>query len=149
FGTMTLSQSTLSANDGATLGGGIFNGGTLAVSQCTLSGNSAIQGGGPGAGVGIYATKAVALNNTIVAGNSGGDLAVSLAGSFTGAFNLIEDGSGANFAGLTGTIAADPKLGPLADNGGPTQTIALLPGSPAIDAGGPSATLSSNVMADA
>ena len=53
-------------------------------------------------------------------------------GNFSGNFNLIEDGSG---SGLTGTVTGDPLLGPLADNGGPTQTHALLPGSPALDAG--------------
>ncbi|MCA9100001.1 MAG: hypothetical protein KDA63_02560, partial [Planctomycetales bacterium] len=51
----------------------------------------------------------------------------------SGAHNLIEDGSG----GLNDTITGDPLLGPLADNGGPTMTHALLPGSPAIDAGDP------------
>ena len=50
--------------------------------------------------------------------------------------NLIRNPSGANLSGtLTGNILnQDPKLGPLAGNGGPTQTQALLTGSPAIDA---------------
>jgi hypothetical protein len=48
-----------------------------------------------------------------------------------GSHNLIEDGSG----GLPDTVTGDPMLGPLADNGGPTLTFALLPGSPALDAG--------------
>src|SRR5262249_44043164 len=39
--------------------------------------------------------------------------------------------------GLADSITGDPKLGPLADNGGPTQTMALLPGSPALNAAGP------------
>ena len=70
------------------------------------------------------------LNNTIVAKSpSGGD--VDNGGFLTGSHNLIEDGSG----GLTGTIMADPKLGPLQNNGGPTPTMALLAVSPAIDAG--------------
>src|SRR5262249_19080377 len=47
----------------------------------------------------------------------------------------IGDGSG----GLADSITGNPMLGPLADNGGPTQTMALLPGSPAIDAGANSA----------
>ena len=54
-------------------------------------------------------------------------------GTLTGSHNLIEDGSGG--IGLTDTLTGDPDLGPLADNGGPTQTMALLAGSPAIDAG--------------
>jgi hypothetical protein len=57
--------------------------------------------------------------------------------------NLIGDGSGGSgyaATDLVGTSAnpIDPKLGPLQDNGGPTWTMALLPGSPAIGAGGPS-----------
>ena len=62
---------------------------------------------------------------------SGGD--VFGTGTLTGSHNLIEDGSG----GLAGTTTGDPKLGPLANNGGPTQTMALLAGSPAIHAGDP------------
>ena len=67
---------------------------------------------------------------------SGGDVANFA--TLTGSHNLIQDGSG----GLADTIVADPKLGPLANNGGPTQTMALLTGSPAIDAG-------SNALANA
>ena len=62
------------------------------------------------------------MTNTLIVGNGGSNL------NSPGVFN---DG-GNNL--LTGT-AADAKLGTLADNGGPTQTVALLPGSPAIDAG--------------
>ena len=61
---------------------------------------------------------------------SGGDVSI-LDGTLSGSNNLIEDGSG----GLADSITGDPLLGPLADNGGPTMTHALLPGSPAIDAG--------------
>ncbi len=61
------------------------------------------------------------LTNTIVAGQtSGGDLIDEVAGTITGSNNLI---------------GGAPMLAPLADNGGPTWTIALLPGSPAINAG--------------
>ena len=58
--------------------------------------------------------------------------------SSASAYNLIgTGGSGGLVNGINGNQVgvADPGLGPLADNGGPTQTIALLPGSPAIDAG--------------
>ena len=58
--------------------------------------------------------------------------------SSTSAYNLIgTGGSGGLLSGVNGNQVgvADPGLGTLADNGGPTQTIALLPGSPAIDAG--------------
>jgi hypothetical protein len=131
FATLTVAGSTLSGNS-AGRGGGIHNDGTLTVVGSTLSGNSANFGG---VGGGIYNDShgnggTLTLNNSIVANStSGGD--ISNSATLTGSHNLIGDGSG----GLSDTITGDPKLGPLANNGGPTQTMALLPGSPAIDAG--------------
>jgi hypothetical protein len=71
------------------------------------------------------------LINTILASNAPGNLS----GTITSAscFNLSSDGTCPNLPGSKNNTA--PKLGPLADNGGPTLTMALLPGSPAIDAG--------------
>ena len=126
-GEATLINSTLSRNSAGGPGGGIKNlsGATLTLTNSTLSDNSAGSGGG------IFNNGTATLNNTIVANSpSGGDLDNN-SGTLTGSHNLIEDGSG----GLAGTITGDPKLGLLAPNGGPTQTMALLPGSPAIDAG--------------
>jgi hypothetical protein len=111
-GTLTLSDSTLAGNSARTNGGGIYNNaGTLAVTSSTLSGNFASNGGG------IETSKAaLSLNNSIVANSLyGGDLA----GGSSGSHNL------------TGSVA----LGLLQDNGGPTWTMALPAGSPAIDAG--------------
>ena len=54
-------------------------------------------------------------------------------------YNLSSDNScNNNFHNHGDVNNIDPKLGPLQNNGGPTQTMALLPGSPAIDAGNPS-----------
>jgi len=149
--TLTLTNSTLSGNSAGGSGGGIENRGTATLTNSTLSGNSAYNGGGiknlsqamltltnstlsgnsAGAGGGIFNNGTATLNNTIVANSpSGGDVDNN-SGTLTGSHNLIEDGSG----GLADTIVADPKLGPLANNGGPTQTMALLAGSPAINAG--------------
>jgi hypothetical protein len=127
-GTLTVSNSTLSGNSG-TFGGGIYNDVTLTVSNSTLSGNT---GGGAG---GIFDSQGtLTMNNTIVANSNGKNIFNWLGkGTITGSHNLIGDGSGGS--GLTNTITGDPKLGPLASNGGPTQTMALLSGSPAIDAG--------------
>src|SRR5262249_58500177 len=72
------------------------------------------------------------VNNTIVAGSGAGGEVVNT-GTLTGSHDLIGDGSGG--PGLTHTISGDPMLGPLAFNGGQMQTMALLPGSPAIAAG--------------
>ncbi len=79
------------------------------------------------AGLGFSATGgALTVTNSIVTDNSAGNCA----GKVTdGGHNLPEA------AGCTGSTVADTGLGPLADNGGPTQTRALLSGSPAIDAG--------------
>ena len=83
------------------------------------------------------------LNNTIVAGQtSGGDIR-NYRATITGSHNLIGDGSG----GLADSIIGDPMLAPLADNGGPTQTMALLPGSPAIDTGSNALAVDANGVA--
>ncbi len=119
----TITSSTISGNS-ASSGGGLYNDGTATVTSSTISGNSASSAGG-----GLYNFGTTTLNNTIIAGSlAGGDLN----GSFSGTHNLVQDGSG---SGLTDTLTGDPMLGPLADNGGPTRTHALLAGSPAIDAG--------------
>ena len=73
------------------------------------------------------------LNDTIVANSlSGGDIYSDYVG-WKGSNNLIGDGK--SDTGLSGTITGNPDLGPLAWNGGPTQTMALLTGSPAIGKG--------------
>ncbi|HEX8567524.1 MAG TPA: carboxypeptidase-like regulatory domain-containing protein [Pyrinomonadaceae bacterium] len=123
-GTASLTNSTISGNT-ARYGGGIYNTGTLTITSSTITANTAQGAVGPGSGGGIFnsASGSLILTNTIVAGNlvinsSSPDIAGGV--SPTSSFNLI---------------GGDPKLGSLADNGGPTQTHALLPGSPAIDAG--------------
>ena len=131
-GTATITNSTLSGNLANLSGGAIFNTGTATITSGTLSGNSASDGGG-----GIYngvgfGTGTITLSSSIVANStSGGDLRGI--GSISGSFNLI--GEGQNLSELTNTVTGDPLLGPLADNSGPTLTHALIPGSPAIDAG--------------
>ena len=122
-------NSTVSDNGG---GGITVNGGTVTLSNATVAGNTP----------GIEASGAVTLvlRNTIVAGNFGEDCAGSPFGSFVtvgDAYNLDSDGT----CMLSGTdrSGVDPRLAPLAYNGGPTFTHALLAGSPAIDAGSPAA----------
>ena len=124
YSTLTLTNSTFTSNS-APDGGGIYNYSMATVTNCTVRGNTSQNAGG-----GIYNVGNLTLDNTIVANSPSGSDVANLA-TLTGSHNLIEDGSG----GLADTIVADPMLGPLADNGGPTQTMALLPGSPAIDAG--------------
>ena len=59
--------------------------------------------------------------------------------STSAGYSLDEDGSCGFFPGGGNLVGVDPMLGPLADNGGPTSTRSLLPGSPALDAGNPAA----------
>jgi hypothetical protein len=141
FSTLTLTSSTLSSNS-ATTGGGIDNVGvsgpaTVTLTSSTLSGNSATTGGGID-NVGLLAVTR--SRNTILAGNTApGSPDISGPLNSQG-HNLIGDGTGGSGfdpTDLVGTAGKpiDPKLGPLQDNSGPTETMALLLGSPAIDAG--------------
>ncbi len=140
----TISSSTLSGNSATVAGGGISNyGGTADITSSTLSGNSA---GNRGGGIFNINNASTTLNNTIVAKNtavlSRPDVD-NFSGTVSGTFNLIGDGTGqtgivhnaGNNQVGTGVVPIDPLLGLLADNGGPTQTHALLLGSPAIDVG--------------
>ena len=120
-------------------GGGIVNFGGLNITNSTISGNSGdinnTSGGIPGGGIQSGGTET--LRNTIVAGNTGpvGDISGIIE---TASHNLIGDAasSGGIANGVNGNIVGvNPRLGPLQNNGGPTMTHALLPGSPAINAG--------------
>jgi predicted outer membrane repeat protein len=124
-GTATVANSTFSQNTANSYGGAIYNIGTVTVTNSTFSGNSAGNQGG-------------AISNqggTVKIGSSLSGSQLACAGIITDlGYNLVADGSCLN--GGTGDIqSASPGLDPygLQDNGGPTQTIALQSGSPAID----------------
>ena len=143
YGRLILTNSTLTDNIATWTGGAISQrswpgigapAATAVLTNVTIANNKANSGGGifndPSAG------STIELRNTIVAysplgGNCSGGLTITSSG------NNLEDGNTCGFtnASIGDRNSADPKLGPLADNGGPTQTRALLPGSPAIDAG--------------
>jgi hypothetical protein len=149
----TISDCTFSGNN-AQAGGGIaaFQSTvptTLALIASTVAGNSIGIGG---AGAGLYASgdSSVTLQDSIVATNSGSDVYGPIVA--TGDHNLVGDGTfmsglvnGIN-GNRVGTTASpiNSLLGSLADNGGPTKTMALLPGSPAIDAGSNPANLATD-----
>ncbi len=161
--TVTLTDCTISGNSAGTAGGGLANSGTATLTNCTVSGNTSTDNGGGlvnlsaanltvidgtvsgntaknlGGG-GIFNAGAAKLTNTINAGNNASpgpdaDGAVTSEG-----FNLvgITDGSSgwvsSDLKG-TGPSPLNPLLAALGNYGGPTQTLALLPGSPAIEAG--------------
>ena len=140
-GVAALADSTVSGNVGGQLGGAIVNGGTLTLTNCTVSGNNSGPGGHA---VFNFSNGTANIKNTIVAGNIvGSGAGPDLGGSFDSQdYNLIGNTSGASFTGTTAhnITNVNAQLGPLANNGGPTQTHALLAGSPALDAGDNSVT---------
>ncbi|MDY6989672.1 MAG: choice-of-anchor Q domain-containing protein [Thermodesulfobacteriota bacterium] len=124
--TLTLENSTVADNAGA----GIFNGNgsTLTLNNVTIAGNT---------GAGINNAGTLNYSNTIVANSPASDV-INTGTISDNINNLVHDGSGdAAFDG-------DPLLGSLADNGGPTWTMALHPQSPAIDNGDPATALSTD-----
>ena len=141
-GTVTISNSTISGNSVSGrdfkepgLGGGIYAVGTVTISNSTLSDNLVLNYGNGGC---IWNGETVEIGNTIL--NSGQpDNIFSSSGTVTSnGYNLSSDNGGGYLNGPGDQINTDPLLGPLQDNGGPTFTHALVPGSPAIDAGDPS-----------
>jgi hypothetical protein len=132
---MEITNSTI-ANNRASVGGGIYNLGEITVSGSTISGNRTFTTTARGGGIFIYPGGDLNMRNTILAGNSvatsRGDLFGSLSSS---GHNLIGNTEGGGGFDPTDLLNVDPHLGPLQDNGGLTQTMALLPGSPALNAG--------------
>lgn len=142
----SLTNCTVSGNTARVLGGGIAAP-TATLSNCTVAENLANTGGGlfhmPPGGAFILTNTIVPLNLVQPGRNSPG-VAGDVSTVFTSrGHNLIGDGTGGNgfTHGDNGDIVGtslnpiDPKLRPLANNGGPTKTHALLRGSPAIDLG--------------
>src|SRR6476620_7970190 len=162
-GTMTIQDSTISGNRafGGDLqggeGGGI-SGNNNTITNSTITGNSALRGGGVAGGGNIahttfsnnsasrdggalYLTSPLELGNTILkAGTSGVNIFNNGGSLITHGYNMSSDNGGGFLNGPGAQINTDPLLGPLQDNGGPTFTHALLPGSPAIDSGDPNFT---------
>jgi hypothetical protein len=138
-GTTTMTNCTVSGNSAGGGGGGLCSYGATTLTtliNCTVSGNSADLGGGFD---NLDGTANV--GNTIVAGNAATTSGPDAFGTFASeGNNLIGETDGSSgwvTSDLTGTIAQplEPLLAPLENYGGATQTMALLPGSPAIDAG--------------
>ncbi|HEU4759484.1 MAG TPA: choice-of-anchor Q domain-containing protein [Dehalococcoidia bacterium] len=129
-GSLTFNSSTVSGNATGSFGGGIYAGGSLTINSSTISYNSAYSSNGGGI---YHPAGTTSIQNSIVANSpSGGNCAPPAVAS--NGFNLSSDGTCA-FGALGDMNNTDPKLGPLAFNGGPTPTHALLDGSPAADAG--------------
>jgi len=132
----TLTNCTISGNNATGRGGGIHAKGELTLVHCTINGNSAkgvVRGQGigdqAGGGLSVRGKGVLWMSNTLIANNPndgdctfGPDTTIAL-----NAYNLVEDGS------CDPAYAGDPNMERLHDNGGDTQTRALLAGSPAID----------------
>lgn len=140
YGTLTINNSTFSGNRAPHgIGGAIHNGqlfgatGILVMNNSTISGNTV--GEGQGGGIFNLNGATAVLQNNIIANNTGGNCYGKHSVTSKG-YNLSSDGT-CNFRGIGDLNDAAPKLGRLRYNGGPTQTMALLQGSPAIDSGNP------------
>jgi predicted outer membrane repeat protein len=162
-GTVTVDSSTVANNTAESGGGGIYTYTTLVVRNSTISGNT-VNNGPYGYGGGIYVIYGgVSIANSTIAGNSasgrgggiategavptardtiladnqsasGPDLSTYLASL---GYNVIGNTQGGCCFDPTDLLNVDPLLGPLQDHGGATATMALLPGSPALNAGDP------------
>lgn len=132
--TVSTVNSTVTGNEGFAVGG-LYARASASLYNSTIARNTSAIGA---AGLYVATPNAIRLESVILALNmSDGveyDLATPAAAVIAGSSNLIMA-----HAAVTGvpadTISDDPKLGPLADNGGATRTLALLTGSPAIDHG--------------
>jgi hypothetical protein len=134
---LTISSSTFSGNVTSTSGGAIFNLAMLQLAHSTFNDNSASFLAG-----GIVNFGPLQIGDTILnAGASGVNLYVNGDGTVTSqGYNISSDDAGGFLTGLGDQLFTNPMLGPLQENGGPTFTHALLPGSPAINAGNPNFT---------
>ena len=134
---LTISNSTFSGNVASLTGGAIFNLATLQLANSTLSDNSA-----PFLAGGILNFGQLQIGNTILnAGASGVNLYVNGGGTVTSlGYNISSDDAGGFLTGPGDQLLTNPMLGPLQNNGGPTLTHALLPGSPATNEGNPNFT---------
>ena len=160
IGSTTITNSTISGNT-ADVGGGLRNtaycyfgcsSATLTIENSTISDNRANQGGGLSNALVCYASNCPSailnLNRSLIAGNQASvapEIDNQSANTVTAnKFNLFGSNGIAGVSGFTPGptdivpgVSLAQILGPLQNNGGPTQTHALVPGSPAIDAGDP------------
>jgi CSLREA domain-containing protein len=141
---LTLSNSTISGNHALIIAGGVRSDGTTTIVNSTITGND--TGGVFGnLGQGLMCGPACSIRNSIIAGNGAaprGDIQGTITSLGYNIIGKTTNNAGDVIALITATTGdqfdvgiAAVALGPLADNGGPTPTHALLPGSIAIDRG--------------
>lgn len=133
-GELTITNSTIANNNAALEGGAIdnLNDAGATITNSTIAGNTASSGGAIGnAGLGLALENTIVANNTDTAPGTGTD---NCDGSATSLGTNLEDLDTCGFGQPKDRTNTDPNLGALADNGGPTDTMALPAGSQAIDA---------------
>ena len=128
-GEARVENTTISGNRAGQFGGGLLVSSRLNIRNSTVAGNTAASGGGINNGGGdLVGDGSALLLNTIVAGSPTGG---NCAGTMTSLGGNLDSADTCRLRQLTDQPGTDPRLGPLAANGGPTQTHALLAGSPA------------------
>jgi hypothetical protein len=136
-GAVTISNSTISDNTASEYAAGIFNLATLQIANSTFSNNSA-----PFVAGDVINLQNLQIGNSVL--NKGNAVRTIYSNSqgivMSLGYNLSSDDGGKILTGPGDQVLTNPMLGPLQDNGGPTLTHALLPGSPAINAGDPNFT---------
>jgi hypothetical protein len=160
-GTLNILDSTFAGNYNDIFGGGVLadGAGAIDIVDSTFDDNSSFNGGAISTSFEGTVGPITIVDSTLAsnrAGNSGGDIynaidatitvtgsiltsasgsSASCSAAVTDGGYDIDDGTSCGFSGGTDHNSTDPELGALASNGGPTQTMALDTGSPAIDAG--------------
>lgn len=119
-------------------GGGIHTSSKVKLANATIASNRAGDDGTGGRGGGVFGASesSITLGNTIVAANRADITANFAATPISQGHNLLGEDPGTGLQS-TDVVSSTPRLGRLENNGGRTQTHALLPGSPAIDSGNP------------
>jgi CSLREA domain-containing protein len=146
-GSADIKNSTISGNKASTGGGGIFAGATMQLNNVTIAGNSAGSAGGIDSAGGT-----VTIANTIIATNTATANLPDCHGTLSSlGHNLIGSTSGCTVSGTTtgNILNQQPRLGALADNGGPTQTQALLQRTTSCPVKGPCALYNPSLGIDA
>lgn len=138
-----ITNSTISGNTAAAIGG-MYARGPTTIQNSTIAFNTETTFANGG---GLRLAYSVAdIESSIIASNTSGgapqNIGLGISGAVTGADDIIGPSPSVTFP--PGTITSDPRLLPLADNGGPTKTHALGAGSPAVDAGNNNAALSTD-----
>lgn len=145
YAKLTMRNDTVANNRTEENGGGISSFGGAVLNDVTIARNEAASAGGTGdAGGGIFAGGGTfTISDSLIAANTVGGTTSSdpnCSGSFTSKGNNLRTTSDAGCTGFTAQgdfVNQKPKIGQLANNGGPTETIALLSGSPAIGKASP------------